>query len=200
MNDDVESVVKAIEERAPVVVVEHVASEAAAVSLRAAGAALLARVVEIVKPAVRAVGTRPELSSTWITGGGEFLDDDDGTASRAPWRAINLTGGPFGPGRRREGRSDFTGTFYGWDIALTEDGKLIRLDYEGSWSQWQGQRSSWTSTQRELTVDEALAAGMKLETALESIGDQLEGSGDRAKATAAMLEQAAKLRAILALL
>lgn len=181
---------------APVVASYDDAAKASAEE-RDAEIALVGKILALVRPAVRALGTRPEIASSWYV-----LRGDDKT-ERAPWRGLILTCAPnkVGPSRRH-GRDENTGDYEGSDVFLRDDGELIMLTYSGTWSNWQNDRSEWTATERVLPVAEFVegwTAG-KPEHLLKHLGELISKAGDRTERAAAARERAEKLRAMLALI
>ena len=173
-------------------------SEVAAADELAAQVALVTRILEIARPAVRALGSRPKTSDNYIAGEGDV------GSTRASWRGLILTCEPkeTGPTRKKIRRDDNDGAFQGSDVFLRDDGQLVKLTYEGTWSNWQNARCGWTAEEKTITVEEFCRRGSaagpdRLVTHLQSLAD---AAGDRAKATKTTRDRAAKYRAILALL
>lgn len=176
----------------------HAESEAAQADELAAQTALVTRILEIARPSVRALGTRPQISDEFISGGGQV------DTKRAPWRGIVLSCEPRQIGPERKGRTHDSneGAYSGSDVFLREDGALVRLNYSGAWSNWQNATCSWEATEDVLTVEDFCARWEASEPA-ELIAHLLklaQSAGDRGKVTAAARERAAKYRALAALL
>lgn len=158
--------------------------------------ALVTRILEMLRPAVRALGTRPLIADSYRSG----ADDVTRGEKRAGWRGICLTGKPR-PSRRRGGGEDTNGSYEGEDIFLREDGQLIALVYSGHWDNWQGHHNEWQATEGERTVEEFCRdwANAEPEQLLEDIVKLMDKAGDRARATEAANRRADKFRALLAL-
>jgi hypothetical protein len=180
------------------VVTTHSEAEAAHADKLSAQAALVARILEIARPAARALGTRPKIADTYIVDGGMITDQ------HAIWRGVILTCDPrqIGPSRKTIKRDDTQGVYEGVDVFLRDDGALVELSYEGSWSLWQGTRCEWRATEHEITVEEfcrdwTAADPAKLVAQLLALA---EAAGDRTKAIAKARARMDKFRAVLALL
>jgi len=179
-------------------VAAHAASEEAKTDELAAQVALVARILEIARPAVRALGSRPKTSNDYIAGEGDV------GSTRASWRGLILTctTKELGPSRDKLRRDDNDGTYEGRDVFLRDDGQLVELAYSGSWSNWQGSRCGWTTEERTITVEAfcrnwATSAPDRLVVQLQALAD---AAGDRDKVTKVSRARASKYRAILALL
>lgn len=180
------------------IVAAHAESEAAKADELAAQVALVSRILEIARPAVRALGSRPLTSNDYIAGEGGV------GSTRASWRGLILTCEPkeTGPTRDKLRRDDNDGSYEGCDVFLRDDGQLVELTYSGSWSNWQNSRCGWTAEEETITVEQfcrtcSAAEPDRLVAHLQAIAD---AAGDRVKATKATLDRAVKYRAILALL
>jgi len=179
------------------VVAVNVEADQAHAEKLAAQVALVARILEMARPAARALGTRPKLADTFIVEGGTIVDQ------HAIWRGVILTCEPRGAGPSRKSTpSDNEGMYEGADVFLRDDGALVELSYEGSWSRWQGTRCEWRGTPREITVEEfcrdwTAADPAKLVAQLLALAD---AAGDRTKAIAKARARMDKFRAVLALL
>ncbi len=127
----------------PTVLAEDAEALAARERETAAAAVLLERFVAMVKPAVRALGSRPRISQRifWV----DCCQEEKVT--RAPWRGVLLSPGSAGP-EEDHPRAN-AGEYEGVELWLREDGTLIELTYSGSWSRWQGASSSWEAEERE---------------------------------------------------
>lgn len=163
----------------------------------AAQVALVTRILEILRPAVRALGTRPVLAR---------IDTGATSETRASWRGICLTGVP-GPLKTVSGHhrawpdTDTSGVYHGEDVFLVEDGRLVELQYAGTWDQKDG-TSDWGTVECAYTVEKfcLLWARADPELLLQTILALIDKTGDRhAKATDAANRHAEKFRALLAL-
>jgi hypothetical protein len=185
------------------VVAANVEADQAHADKLAAQVALVARILEMVRPAVRALGSRPRLADTYIVEGGRITDQI------AAWRGVILSCSPqqVGPRKNAPARKDGafepgTGSYEGADVFLRDDGALVVLFYEGSWNMRQGTRCEWRSTTREITVEEFCRDWMaadpaKLVAQLLALAD---AAGDRTKAIVKARARMDKFRAVLALL
>jgi hypothetical protein len=180
-------------------VAAHAASEAAKADELAAQISLVTRILEIARPAARALGTRPSICDQFVVSGG-----GDSKEARAPWRGIVLSckSRQIGPSRKKTSVDANDGDYEGEDVFLREDGKLVELSYKGSWSNWQGAHCAWHSVERVISVEEFCrdwdcAAPALLVDHLQTLANE---AGDRDKATTKSQERASKYRAILALL
>lgn len=177
-------------------VAAHEDSERARAEEHEAEVALVTEVLAIVRPAVRALGTRPFVSDAYIAG------DNQLERTRASWRGIALTTTKPGAERLKVRRDDNDGAYGGSDVFLREDGKIIELTYAGSWSNWQNARCSWESAEREISIDTFVAEWTSAtpENLVEHLQEIVAAAGDRGPKTAAARDRAGKLRAIVALL
>lgn len=180
-----------------VVVTEFDAAERAAEAELAAKSELLSNVIQLVKPALRAIGTKPQLSRRWVG------RRDDVTRYTKRCVALSCDQPMVGPERDSDNYSDTRGGFEGQDLLLREDGAIVELTYTGSWSNWQGETSSWTATVKEYaSVEEAMADGWdNVELYVSCIVDAVAAAkGSREKSTKKAIERAEKLAALAALL
>lgn len=171
----------------------------------AAQVALVTQILEILRPAVRALGTRPLIAYTYAGA--------TSTETHASWRGICLTGdaGPLktvSGSRRAWPDTDTNGSYHGEDIFLTEDG-LVELQYAGTWDQMDGSGNwssagsgNWSSAVVEYTVEKfcLIWGSADPERLLQTILALIDKAGDRhAKATEAANRHAEKFRALAAL-
>lgn len=187
--------VKALAASVSVVAAEHQEAQAAREEKRAAESELLARVVALVKPALRALSTRPVISSATSWHGGNTHTDTD--TERADWAGVRLAGSN---GPDEDHSSDTRGSYEGSDLFLLPDGSWRELAYEGHWSRWQGADSSWEASVRDLDVSEVVAEYdvEKLVAALVVALDKAKGS--RAGSTKSARGRVEKFRSLLVLL
>ncbi len=167
----------------------------AATAERQAAAELLALVVDIVRPSLRAIGSRVETSHCHWTA--ERRDPD---SERTSDRYVPLTG-DLEPYSRNQTENE--GVYHGRDIALREDGAIVRLRYEGSWSRWQGAANRWETSIREYSsAEEAVADGwLDVGTYVDTLAKALDSAAPGLKARAEKARKnAAKLRAVVELL
>ncbi|MBI2374253.1 MAG: hypothetical protein HYV07_09655 [Deltaproteobacteria bacterium] len=189
---------KSFEELATKVDEQHTDFRAAVDEELEASVRLLEAVVKTVKPALPALATRPLIGSrTWWPDSVSPSTKTD----RATWRAVCLDDDKPGPSEDYPRAT--AGSYEGSDLFLRVDGTLARLDYEGSWSRWQGSTDQWTAEETVLSPCEALGrygAGA-LEEWIGRIAKACEAQlgGSKPIRTKAARERAAKLSAIVKL-
>lgn len=193
-------------------VAAHTASEASHADKLTSQVELVRKMLVLVQPLVRVLGTRPKLSVS-------ETDHADRIETFADWRGLVLTwpAKKIRPSHDEPGPSDLTtardltscgpgyskGTFVGSHVFLREDGVLVEHAYEGSWATMLGHPNHWRAVEREISVEAfcrdwfAAADPKKLAEQLLSF---IELAGDRKKATAKASDLAIKYRAILSLL
>ena len=161
---------------------------------RDAEAAVLAAVIEAVRPALRALSSRI-VAMSYETGGRNGCNPVSRTTYHDE-RGLVLVD-DYERARDESGnRGDLTGR----RLYLLTDGRLAYVAREGSFSQWQGEADHWESTLRIVTP----RAAMNREKLDEVVGviraaldKQIEGQGETvAKAARA---RAAQLQAVAAL-
>ena len=180
------------------VAAEHEAHVAAIEAEHAAEVELLRAVIEMARPALKAIASRIESSSRWgSTGNGLY-----------PWEEIEYCGrrGLFldpdttaGPTRERRGDQN-RGSYVGTDLFLMTDGSILGMEYNGHWSQWQGETSGWTSEVQNIPLE--TLTSREIHDAIRAIGAALQkqADGHKNKRTVAALERAAKIAAVTALI
>lgn len=163
----------------------------------AAQVALVTRILEILRPAVRALGTRPVLAR---------IDTGATSETRASWRGICLTGVP-GPLETVSGQhrawpdTNTNGAYHGEDLFLTEDGRLVELQYTGTWDRRDGS-GNWSSVECACSVEKFCLLWRRAdpERLLQTILALIDKTGDRhVKATEVANRHAEKFRALAAL-
>lgn len=125
-----------------------------------AEAAVLARAIELIKPALAALahGIRASERTFW--------PDSAAPATRYTvyeQGGIQLAGNGAEEDYRRANRGDYEGRA----LYLLVDGTLAEATYTGSWSRWQGESSEWEAEMMPVTPREAMDSW--------SLGDALEG-------------------------
>jgi len=183
---------------APKVAAEHEEYAAALTAERAAEVELLRVVIETVRPALKAITSRIKTENRWgSTGNGVYpWEKDEHYAQRGLYLDPDDL---VGPGRERRGDQN-RGSYVGSDRILLVDGSILELEYNGSWSQWQGETSGWTSTQEVVPLEKL--SSEQIHDAIRAIGAALQNQadGNKTKRTAASIERAAKIAAVTALL
>lgn len=164
--------------------------EATAAASRAE-AELIKQIVELVKPALRALSSRVKVRErTWWPDSVSTATEED----FASWRGFRVSGD--GPERDHPGANQ--GEIEGVDTFIKADGSLCRLRYSGDWTRWQGRAEEWTASEATITpLDLAREVGAEdiVKVLSEAVQRQLS-SGGREKATARSRERAAVLGAL----
>ena len=173
---------------------QHATMETAIAEERAAEEELLEKVVDAVRPALKALSSRILATErTWWPTSVETATDK----SFHPERGVRLDGN--GPVRDHPRAND--GAVEGEDLVLLEDGTFARLDWSGTWTRWQGRTSEETSTLTRLTLAEVVET-WDVDQLAARLHELLEQhlAGRATKTTASARERTAKLRAVSALL
>ena len=179
-----------LEELARQVAEQHVEMSDAISDERSAEEALLAQIVEAVRPALRALSNRLRASRR------VWWPDNVSTATEETHhdaRGIVVDG----DGPQHDFPRANEGQIVGEDLVLLDDGSFARRDWTGSWTRWQGRTSVEESTLTPLTLAQVVA-DYDVDEIAESIRERLEEqlSGRAPKRTAAARERAEKLRAV----
>jgi hypothetical protein len=177
------------------VAVIHADLQAAKAEEAAAEVAILERVIEAVRPALRGLSGRL-VARDWA----EKL----GTASACQGRdyhetrAVHVAGDA---GSTRDFPKENYGDFTGCGLYLTTDGTWVELTWSGRWSRYQGDGWAAIGTPRTMTTTEVVAeydTGAIVRGLAEALSRYLEGKAtDTARKSR---ERAAKLQALAALL
>jgi hypothetical protein len=188
-------------ETAATVAAEAAEADAAREQLEAAQAALLERVIASVRPALRAIGTRP-LDAYHMAHHAD-VNHNGGvrTEERFPFRCVCISDGE--PGPMEDAPRANEGAYHGEDLFVREDGALIGFTYSGSWSRWQGSSWGWTAEITQYpTPAEAIAAGWRnVDAYVKNLAAAVaKAEGSRANAIATNRARAEQLTAIVALL
>lgn len=195
MNEaQIPAILSTLERLAPVVEAQHGALVAAIDEETTAEAALLEKVVDLVRPALKA------LSSRLLASERVFWPDSVSTATEESYheeRGVRLAGS--GPERDHPRAND--GAIEGTDLVLLEDGTFARVDWSGSWTRWQGRTSHEESELTRLSLADVVA-GWDVDDIAGALVGKLEGhvNGNAPKTTAAAKARAETLRAVVALL
>jgi hypothetical protein len=165
---------------------EHAAYEGAIDGERAARAQVLASVIEVLRPALRAICSRVDVAGVRSTAGT--------TRDAAGWRGVRLVGTGI---VQDPGDSIKRGEYKGHDLFLDEAGHLAELSYAGRWSSVHGEVSHWRSevkvhTARQVVEDYDL--GAILDRLVAVLEEQLQG--DKAGNTRAIQARAARVTAV----
>lgn len=167
---------------------EKAADEAAALQVRAVEVMLLAVVVEKVKPALRALATRPRTAYThWNS---DRADED----THAQWAGLLVSGD--GKPQCDGGRDDNAGELSGQGLYLLADGTWRTLDYAGNWTRWDKACAQMTTKCDTWTLDEVVGA-FDVDEIVAAIAKALAAQvGKRVDGTKAKLARAEKLAAL----
>jgi hypothetical protein len=173
---------------------QHATMEAAFDEERAAEEELLEKLVDAVRPALRALSSRLKASETtlWPTS-----TETSTEKTSHPERGVRLDGN--GPERDHPRAND--GSIGGTDLVLLDDGTFARLDWTGTWTRWQGRTSEETSTLTRITLRDVVET-WDVDEIAATLSERLEAqlAGRATKTTAASKDRAEKLRAVAALL
>jgi len=190
-----------IAERAASVAAEAAEANAAREQLEAAQAALLDRVIASVRPALRAIGTRPLVACHVAHHADVNHNGGVRTEERFPFRCVCISDGEPGPMEDTPRANE--GAYHGEDLFVREDGALIGFTYSGSWSRWQGSSWGWTAEITQYpTPAEAIAAGWRnVDAYVKNLAAAVaKAEGSRKNAIAANRARAEQLTAIVSLL
>jgi hypothetical protein len=173
---------------------QHSDLEAAVGEERAAEEELLGKLVDAVRPALKALSSRLKATErVWWPTSVETATEK----SYHEERGVRLAGS--GPERDHPRAND--GAVEGLDLVLLADGEFARLDWSGSWTRWQGRTSTEESALTRLSLREVVDEWDVDEIAAR-LHELLEQhlSGRATKTGAAARERAEKLRAVAALM
>jgi len=176
---------------AATVATEHQEYQAALATQNEAEAALLERIIETVKPALRALasGIVQSYGETAGRNGCNPVSEREYFSARGVCLVDAYTS-----------TKDATGNEGSWEgsrLYLLADGALAETDRTGTWSQWQGSWDRYTATLK--TVDAGYAVRTyHLTDMIEAINTKLaeQIKGSKAKRTKAATERASKLAAL----
>jgi hypothetical protein len=170
---------------------DHEAFTAALSTQNQAEAALLVRIIDTVKPALRALACQIKKYDFSTSG-------NNGCNPVHRYDTFDEVGVMLVDDFSRD--KDATGnegTYGGSRLYLLSDGRLAEVDREGTWSCWQGAADTYTATLK--TVDAAYAVRTyHLTDMIEAINTKLaeQIKGSKAKRTKAATERASKLAAL----
>ena len=162
--------------------------------MKEAEAAFLRRVVEMVKPSLRALVSRVQNGEkTWWPSSSRPVTKE----AWFEWKGLHVAGD--GPIELYPDGS--AGNIGGRDLFLDNDGIFVEVSYHGDWSRWQGASQGWRTTYtfpscRQVVSDYVVGDVVGVIDA--AVEKQL--SGNRTKRTKAMLSRATKLNALTTLL
>lgn len=183
---------KSLAESVAAVASEHQEAQEAHRQANEAEAELLARVVEMAKPALKALSTRPKVSSTTTWHNVETHTEK----TFAGWAGLRLAG----DGADEDFPRDNSGSYEGCDLFLLPDGTWKELVYTGSWSRWQGAGSHWEAEERERSTAQVVAKYDVDDLVTELVAAIDKAKGTRAGSTKAALARAEKFRGLAVLL
>lgn len=187
-------IINQITEAAPLVATARGELDAAIDAERTAEAEVLARAIELARPALRALVSRI-VRESYETAGRNGCNPVSRTEYHDE-RGLVLVDGY----ETCKDASGNRGSISGCRLYLLSDGTLAEATREGSFSHWQGEADSWTSTLAPKTVRDAMNE-YALDDCLTALRDALvkqrDGkANDRAKAAR---ERAAQLEALVTL-
>jgi hypothetical protein len=196
--DQVAVAVQQITSLAPVVAAAHDECMKTRNEEEAAEAALLAKVLEIVKPSLRAVSKRV-VSVSYESGG----RDGCHPVSRVEYHDVQGVM-VYNAYSTEEDGSGNRGTYVGTRLYVSRDAQLFEVERAGSWSHWQGEASEWTSTVTPVTCLGA-ARDYGINVILDRLAATLSERVDEslkevAQRTQHMRARAERIRVILALM
>jgi len=181
------------------VVTEQDAAHCAAIEAeQQATAAELQRVLDTVRPALRAVCSRVQVGYA-AHHQGDVNYDQGASRQYLAERGLYLDTDDPGPGQENPRANG--GRYLGTDLFLLGDGRLAWLTYSGSWSRWQGSSSSWDADVEYVPAEMAaveMAAQNRGPRAIAAIRAALaaQADGTKPKATTAALARAERLTAL----
>lgn len=173
---------------------QHGTMQAAIDDERDAEKELLEKLVDTVRPALKALSSRlKSMETTFWPTSVEIATEK----TYHPERGVILDGN--GPFRDHPRAND--GRIGGTDLVLLDDGTFARLDWTGTWTRWQGRTSEETSTLTRLDLD-AVVETWDVDEIAATLSERLEAqlAGRATKTTASARERAEKLRAVAALM
>jgi len=195
MSDEIETMVRDFGTAATEIATAADQQAAAFAAKREAEAALLAKVVESIKPALRAMSSRIQ-SSHWICGNNSGLNIVE-RETHLDERGLLVIDG----WKRHKDTSGNRGELDGERLYLLSDGTWATLTREGTWSAWQGEPDRWEAElDRIEPVD--VVQSYKLEDVVRSIAASLaaQRKADRAASTKRALDRAERMTALATLI
>lgn len=100
----------------------------------------IAAILDILRPAWELITRRPRIAEG--SGNDPLRTYADEGKTLADWRGVRIAGdGPEKDGKRDDTRGSTSGTALYW----CDNGTFRTLTYDGHWSRWQGEGSSWTA-------------------------------------------------------
>lgn len=198
--DALHRMIDSIAAKIPSIMATHAEAESAHADKLEAQITLVTAMLELARPTARALGTRPKIFES------HTLDVTARTSERAIWRGLNLTyplNEEPGPAQITTAQDVNAGSYWGGNVFLREDGRLVKLAYAGSWKGLPRLHGEWRATEQEIPV-EVFCRDWSRSSDPKQLAVQLLGfmdaTGDRRKPTAKAHEAANKFRAIVTLL
>jgi len=194
-NEVTQETLASLASTAATVATEHEQYSAALATESEAEAALLARIIETVKPALRALACQIK-SKDYSTAGRNGCNPVH-TYDTFPERGVCLVDG-YDHDKDESGNR---GTNGGSRLYLLADGRLAHVEREGTWSCWQGEPDTWEAELTIITEAEAvrhyeladMIAGLNTKLA-----EQLKGAKPvRTKAARARAEKLAAVASLM---
>jgi len=193
---------KKFEETVSTVAAEDNEADTARTEKRRAEAALLTRIIEMARPALFAIGTRPVIRYEVAHHADVNYGGGVHSQKRAKERYIPLSSSNFEPDEDCPQANE--GRYEGRTLAVrANDDELVCFTFSGSWSRWQG--SSWgyeAEITKYWTAVDAIADGWTdVQEYIDQLSELLQAAvGKRKKSTEADLKRAEKLTALTSLL
>jgi hypothetical protein len=184
-NEVTSEILASLATTAATVATEHQEYQTALATQNQAEAALLGRIIETVKPALRALGSRILKLDRSTSGrnGCNPVEEKDYFDERGVCLVDAFN--------RQKDTTGNEGSFGGSRLYLLTDGRLAEVDRTGTWSQWQG---AWSGYEATLTIVDAATAQRHYE-----LTDMIEGLNtklaEQLKGAKPVRTKAAKARA-----
>lgn len=140
MDENINKAVETIAKIASSVADRHEALAVAIAREKTAKIQLVERVIEIAKPALRALSSRILKSCVTRWHDNAYTDDTKTYYEVRGLCLYDTDGGPTEACHRAHPRAD-SGGYEGWTLYLLSDGRLAEASYDGHWSKWQGATS-----------------------------------------------------------
>lgn len=162
----------------------------------AAEVAAIEAIIASVQPALRSIACRPKVHyrSWWI--GNTHTDSE---SESYPTKGFKLVGGRT----CHEDGTGNSGDVRGSNVYLMTTGTLLKFEYSGHWSSWQGSSDEWEAEVTPLSISELVSEYcIKAEDLAAKLGEAFEGviKGKAVEKTKRNLDRVEQLEAITTLL
>lgn len=161
---------------------------------REAEAQVLAAAIETARPALPAITAKIKTSERTFW--------PDSVRTETEYETYQQDGRRLaGAGPTRDYPTANDGKYKGSALYLLEDGTLVKVRYEGTWTKWQGRAEGWEAQCTPITCREAMDV-WRLDECVKAISDALDKQlkSKREEATTAAKGRTAKLLALAELL